>query len=359
LAANSKQDIVDIIASDQYAAAFLFEAAPMVAQRVLGTADVDWQSPEIRRVYASWFKESVEIDDNYFVFAKKLDWKKDRPFNTANANKEDSVQDGNTVLYLGIKLKSKEPDTAESQLPIFHQYISLGTVADRIIKKGPKANQPVDSEALKRLYDQADKDLRKDNTPLVVYRLPSTKMYNLRLSSTLWVRKIESDGGEEMFESVAQMERRGFTINKNHIYLVDSTKVDIGNGRYEYKALVLAAMLGYTASDIDPKTGDPLTFEQRLEKLKAVFVNPDTNELNISGSYMALAQSTKMASGNQEKLKAYQRLVFLNPKKSNIKDILGELKHKVQLTSKNEIDWRNRLQKCRPASQTRIIADIL
>lgn len=359
LAANSKQDIVDIIASDQYVAAFLFEAAPMVAQRVLGTADVDWQSPEIRRVYASWFKESVEIDDNYFVFAKKLDWKKDRPFNTANANKDDSVQDGNTVLYLGIKLKSKEPDTAESQLPIFHQYISLGTVADRIIKKGQRANQPVDSEALKRLYDQADKDLRKDNTPLVVYRLPSTKMYNLRLSSTLWVRKIESDGGEDMFESIAQMERRGFTINKNHIYLVDSTKVDIGNGRYEYKALVLAAMLGYTASDIDPKTGDPLTFEQRLEKLKAVFVNPDTNELNISGSYMALAQSTKMASGNQEKLKAYQRLVFLNPKKSNIKDILGELKHKVQLTSKNEIDWRNRLQKCRPASQTRIIADIL
>lgn len=353
--ASSKEDIVNVIATDQHVAAFLYDAVPRVYMMRTGSATTDFKNEQLRSIYSEWFSQHVDIDDNYYVFGKKLNWKIDNPSNTVNADETQSVREGNTVLYFGVKLKSKDPGISG---PLFHQYISLGTLSKREHAKK--------SQSYQSLYDRADQDLEAaaqnvvgQQEPFVAYRLEDTKLYEAKLSSTLWIRKVTKEGAENRFESVAEMQRRGFHVDMDSLYLVDSSKIEFG-GKQEYKALVLAAILGYTASDVNPKTGKTLTLQEKVEALKEVFVDKQTQELRISGSYMTIAQSTLMGRDNTDKLPAYQRVIFLNPKKNNIKDVFQELSYAAGVTfDKHTADWRSRLSKCRPASQTKIITEIL
>ena len=114
----------------------------------------------------------------------------------------------------------------------------------------------------------------------------------------MWIKSLENADDMGSFETLSEIERRGFIVDRENIYLVDSSKINIGGGQMEYKALVLAALLGYTAGDIDPEHYTQLTFEQKLDRLRKAFVDPHTGELRISGSYMAIAQSTLMGPTN-------------------------------------------------------------
>jgi len=81
----------------------------------------------------------------------------------------------------------------------------------------------------------------------------------------MWIRNIKVKDSEDVdwnrFESVAEMQKRGFDIDKNHVYLVDRSKILI-NGKPEYKALVFLALVGLTSADINTYfDGKKLTFE--------------------------------------------------------------------------------------------------
>ena len=363
-AASSKEDIVDVIRHDQEIAAFLYEAAPQVYQQQnpTGSATTDWNNEKLKDIYADWFRDHVTIDDNYHVFAKKLDWEVDKTTNTINADVNKSVGQGNTVLYFGIKLKSDDVP------PILHQYISLGTMSKRTYTDINGVEREIKSKELQALYDRAHEDLaeaEKNNTvgqvPFVAYKLDS-KVFTATLNSTLWIRKASKPGEEGRFETVAEMRRRGFTIDTDNVFLVDSTKVEY-NGRQEYKAIIMLALLGYTAEDINPDVrragAEPMTMEQKIEALNNTFVDKETGDLRISGSYMAIAQSTLMGLGNTEKLPAYQRIIFLNPKKFNIQDVFKDLAYIAGNKEFNKANWRQKLSKCRPSSQTKVITDML
>jgi hypothetical protein len=84
--------------------AFLLEVVPQAAIS-MGYTDLDsWDDDNKRQDYAEWFRDNVTIDDKYYVFAKKLEWKRDKPRTTNNASFKDSVGEGGTVLYFGIHM---------------------------------------------------------------------------------------------------------------------------------------------------------------------------------------------------------------------------------------------------------------
>lgn len=108
MAAKNKSDIVTGIKSDKYIAVFMYEVAPMVAYKK-GINPNNWRvSEDLANTYSEWFNNNVEIDPHYYVFAKKLKWEEDKPTTIANAKVEDSVGEGNTVLYYGMRLRSSD-----------------------------------------------------------------------------------------------------------------------------------------------------------------------------------------------------------------------------------------------------------
>lgn len=350
IAAKSIEDIARGIQTDRYISHFLAEACPMVAynkQIDLGT----WKTSDtLCEVYAQWFRDNVELDPNYYVFAKKLNWEVDQPTTIANPDIKKSVGEGNTVLYYGIRIKSKDG--------YINQYISIGTMSNRT---------NMESEPLQTLYARADADLMDKD--FVVYQLPDTELFNLDLTSTMWIRNIKVKDGEDVdwnrFESVSEMQKRGFDIDKSHIYLVDRSKILI-NGKPEYKALVFLALVGTTSADINTYfDGKKLTFEQRLEKLKSKFIKD--GEFLLAGSYLTFARyvGSEVIEADSDSMRsnAYNRIVFLNPKRISATELFesDSLKYVVKKDqdSKIETDQRTKLALCRPASQTKLITALL
>lgn len=342
LTADSYDDVIDAIAEDDDITSFLVEILPTVADGLsLKTITADHR---IR--YAEWFKNHVSIDDNYYVFGKALNWKNDQPTTTRNANIKQSVGEGGTALYFGVRLKSDD----DASHPLFNQYFSLGTMSDRVVRSTGEALQ---SPELQALYTKADIDIANSESKFVAYKLPKTKLYNLKLNSTIWIRAIEEAREEIWFESLAHMRRRGLQVDTENIHLVDSSTVKI-KGKDEYAALVYAAIAGVRSQEINPKTKKPYSFTEKLESLKKSFVH--NGELSISGSYMTVVRVGQPNPNNPEKQKFFERILFLSPKKNNIKDIFKSL----AWTKENEKQyWVSRLSKCRPASQVEIIADLL
>jgi hypothetical protein len=75
--AGNKEDVCRAIKYDDDIVAFLLDALPTVAKKE-GLSDITL-SEDHNRVYSEWFRHNVEIDNNYYVFAKKLNWDKDKP----------------------------------------------------------------------------------------------------------------------------------------------------------------------------------------------------------------------------------------------------------------------------------------
>lgn len=344
--AANKDDVCRAIKYDDDIVAFLLEALPTVAKKN-GLPD-NTLSEDHNRVYSEWFRDNVEIDNNYYIFAKKLNWDKDKP-TIANARLDQSVKEGNTVLYFGIKLRSNENPDA----PLFNHYFSLGTLSDRTYKDAEGNIHTI--ESVDALYTRATQDVNNSQAAdgFVAYRLPNTTMFNLELNSTLWIRKINNPDVTNVYSSVNKMMADGTHINTDDIYMVDSSTVMI-DGKKEYAALVYAALVGSTSGDVNPKTGSPLTFKEKLENLKEVFIKD--GELIISGSYMTFAQRGYLDGTDPIKSKAYRRLLFLSPKKYTIDDVLDSLVWKKEQPLNT---WRSRLHKCRPWNQVEIIAEML
>lgn len=362
LAAKSKEEIVEGIRSDELISFFLFNACPMVAHSHDENYDVTWQDNErMRNRYADWFKENVDIDENYYIFGEKLNWETDKPSTLVNARIEDSVGEGQTVLYFGVRVHSKDG--------LLNQYISIGTMSDMKTKSGIKLESP----ELQELYRRAGEDLQ--DTKFVVYRLPNTSTTyrefgegeGIKLSSTLMIRSIldqeTNDVKWDQFESIDQMKQRGFDIDTDHIYLVDDSKVLI-NGKSEFKILVFLAQVGRTFADVNKSlSNNKLSFEERLEKLKKTFISPE-GDLRIKGSYVTFARYLKSSEVNnytELKRSAYNRVVFLNPKKSTGRELFESdgFKYQSDIDSKRQDIIKQKLALCRPASQSKMITSLL
>lgn len=346
MTAENKQDIADAIQDDPDIVKFLLEALPTIAKNA-GLSDVN-VTDEHASLYSTWFLDHVHIDDNYYVFAKSLNWDVDKP-STKNASYANSVQNGNTVLYYGIHMYSDDNPDA----PLFNHYISVGTLSDRKFKNKEGELEDIGSAELQALYNTADADLLASEHKFIAYRLPNTKMYDMPLASTLWIRQVVNENVDDVYTTIAKMQADGVHIDTEQIYLVDQSKVMV-DGKEEYAALVYAAMVGSTSGEINPDTHRPYTFKEKLEKLKETFIID--NELIISGSYMTMAKMGYSKDSDSTKRKAYRRLLFLSPKKHTIDDVFKSL----TWSKNNELfNWRSRLHMCRPHDQIQIIAESL
>jgi hypothetical protein len=113
-------------------------------------------------------------------------------------------------------------------------------MSDRVVRSTGEAMK---SPELQALYTKADIDIANSESKFVAYKLAKTKLYNLKLNSTIWIRAIEEAREEIWFESLAHMRRRGLQVDTENIHLVDSSTVKI-KGKDEYAALVYAAIAG-------------------------------------------------------------------------------------------------------------------
>lgn len=353
---HAREAIRQGILNDEYVSLFLAEAYSELARSNNLNISKDWKTEGFREVYANWFADNIEIDPHYYVFAKKLEWDRDKP-STTKGSKEESVGEDNTVLYYGVRLWSKDDNGNPNYL--FNQYISLGTLSKRdyLDSKTGQITR-IESKQLQELYDDADEQLKTNK--FVAYELLNSDLCSLDMMSTMWIRstkQLQQNGTySHPFQDLNEIERRGFNVDTNKLFLIDDSRVTItenGENIDTYKALAVLAIWGETSEDINKYWNGKrhTTLKERIEKLEKAFA-PE-GHLNIAGSYLATGY---FVNPKVNKSSMFRRFVFLNPKLNSAKAVLESLLYDANKTNTN---WKTKLELARPASQKDLVIGLL
>lgn len=361
--ATNRDDIINGIRNDQHIAYFLSEICQKPFNDYVNNYlaykpnEIPSLHPDRCQIMAEWANENLEIDDQIYIFGKKYNSEFDLPSTIAGVNKNQTVGDGNVQLYYGIRIRSKN-DNGNS----LDQWISLGSLSKKTYKDKDGNEKRFELQSFNNLYDKAEKELEnKTENSLVVFKLNDVKLYeNINPSSVLWLKKKTTDELNHFSETLKEAKKRGIIIDEDNLFFIDSEKILV-NGKEEYKALVILAALDgskYGKNKTDGKKFGikELSFEEKLDKLKEQFIQPD-GSLSIAGKYMTFANFCPLELDNS---KSFNRIVFLSPGTNSVDKVFGDLDY----VSKEEFDRLNdkrqvyRLSKCRPKSQIEIICQI-
>lgn len=349
---STHEQIVKAIASDPNIAAFFRTLNPQIVVNAFKQGDITDVKKQTPEVYADWADTyGLDIDPTIYIIAKKYNSKTDGSHTVADYDNSKAPEEGEIVLHIGVRLFN---NNLQGQSGI-NQWISLGRLSRKTLPDGSLYK----SEGFNAIYSAAESSLANaNNKKLAVFKLPNQKVQDLKADSTFWVKQ-HSDPTH--FENLSAQERRGATIDKEHIILLDNSKVNVeGFAEPQYKALVLMAQYDAVCEEV---YGDKLyarkTFEEKLKYLNQAFVrvSPEGDEYcTLSGKYLTFVN---FGYEGQNDKKGFRRAIVQSPATFSAKSVLSQLRFVKESDTKTDFTFTSKGMKSNPESQAKIICALI
>lgn len=279
-----------------------------------------------------WIKKYVKFESQSYAFAVKTDPNKDLAFGVENNKLPDTSEASKTLLLFGKRIYSVE--NGDEKPGCLNQYISCGALADPNTLKTHGISNDAYEALCAKMIDPTNSDRFR------AFKLSEsdtiTALYGIQLK-----RVLDSEGNPDFnhFTSLYQLERLGFNVDKNSIYLIKRDKI---NGEY--------AILDYIARE--ESNGDEILRKKKLNALKKSFVN-EKGDLIISGKYFTII---RYAGANNETLK---RIIILDPQSRSMQQAVAFL---VDLQPKKrgaKVDFSSKLSQLSAFGQNQLIVELL